>query len=125
VRYRWTFAGATPMLASTGRALGVDVRPALATTASRPAIARGATTTLSVRVRPAHNGARVTLQRYVRGVGWVKVATVVLTKVNATTSHGSVRVRIARAGRWSYRFVMPADAHHVKGTSNAVVVRVS
>ena len=124
-RYRWVFTATARFAASTSRVAAIYVRPAMSAAAGATTTAHNHRVTLTARVRPNHAGQRVILQRYVRGVGWVKASTVALTTVDATTSKAATRVLLSKVGSYRFRFVMPADRTHVTGVSNTVAIRAT
>jgi hypothetical protein len=74
------------------------------------------------RVRPAHNGLRVLVQRLGPHGRWRTVKRTRLRAAGGAASFYSVRVRIMRSGR--YRVVVEPDASHAAGYSRAIRIRL-
>ena len=83
---------------------------------------RGAIVRFSGKVRPAHDGAQIAIQRLRRGA-WVTISGTVARHATAAYSRYSKRVRLRRGGTFRV-FAGVTDGDHVPNTSRALRVRV-
>ena len=115
--YRVEFAGDATWGAASAETT-VSVRPRLTLTATSP-VYQGTKVSFATRVRPAHPGATVEVQRVVAGV-WTRWRTVTLDD----ESRGAFRWLSDRRGSIVFRLAMAADEDHVAGASAKCAVRV-
>lgn len=83
---------------------------------------RGGSVRFYGQVAPAHNGLRVLVQRLSARGRWQTIRTTRLRRAGGGHSFYSVRVAIARGGR--YRVVARPDASHVQGHSRTLRIRL-
>lgn len=119
-RYQVT-AKAKPQVSSP--LVDVRVRPAITLAVNDATARRGQRVRFSGSVTPAHDGAKVLLQRRIGTGSFRTIATLTLVKSTvAGRSDFSRRLRVRRTA--VYRVRMPADADHTRATSARRKVRV-
>ena len=97
----------------------VGVRPKVTISAKR---LHGRTFRFRGKVRPAHDGAGITIQRW-NGSAWVKVKSTHARAAKGDVSKYSKRVRVRRSGRYRV-FAGTNNGANVESTSKAVRLRV-
>jgi hypothetical protein len=118
-RYR-AQARTSPPTPSPAADVGVRVRVTRKVSDATPS--RGERVRFSGLTAPAHDGAKVLIQRRTAS-GWRTVATTTLLDAGADVSRYAKRVKVRRSG--SYRVRVPApDADHLRGTSRRRTLKV-
>jgi hypothetical protein len=109
---------------ATSPATQVNVRVAVTRRVNKATVASGGRVRFSGRVRPAHDGTAVRIQRRASTGAWRTVAkTVTVHSTTAGQSTYSKNVRVRHTGTYRVR-VSPADGDHVTGTSARKKIRV-
>jgi hypothetical protein len=117
--YRASFAAAAPHGASTSGTTTVFVKPKITRKLSDTTVKLGAKVTFSGKVRPAHKGKTVQLQRK-QGTKWV-------TKKQATTSATSTYRFVWKTDSktdYRWRVVLPKHGDHAKAISAKILLTV-
>jgi hypothetical protein len=96
------------------------VRPKVTLRVSDTTPMRGTRVRFRGKVRPAHDGKRVRIQRKKRGGGWSTLSRPRLREATGDRSRYRKRVRIRRDGTYRVRF--PSDGDHASGTSREVAI---
>ena len=107
---------------ATSPTVRVSVRFRVGLKVSRLHPPRGSRVRFHGRVRPAHPGLRVLIQRLERHGHWATIDGTHLRPAGGDLSFYSVRVRIVRSGR--YRVLAGPAHHHSAGRSRAVRIHV-
>jgi hypothetical protein len=119
-RYRAQARTSPPTTSATTADVGVRVRVTRKVSDATPS--RGERVRFSGRTAPAHDGAKVLIQRRTAS-GWRTVATTTLLDAGADVSRYAKRVKVRRTG--TYRVRVPApDADHLRGTSRRQSLKV-
>lgn len=116
--YRFEYAGDAAWAPAVAE-VTVTVRPRLTLVASETLAYVGQKLTLQARVRPAHPGAAVVLQRF-DGSAWTDLRTLTLDDA----SRASFAWRADGIGSHRLRLVMAADAEHAEGVGDVLAITV-
>lgn len=113
-------SGADPYLPLTSDPKKVSVRAVVSSAITKTSMTLGSSATVYGRVKPAHSGKRVYLQR-LTSTGWRSVA----YKNQTSTGYVSFAVKPTARGTWRYRLHFLSDSDHLAGTSVSRSVKVT
>jgi len=108
-----------PEIVSPIVTLGVAVKVATSTSSTR--VSRGRRVHFSGTIRPAREGARVSIQKRI-GSSWVPVVRTLTRRAGSTFSRYSKSVRVLRGGRYRV-YVSNLDGNFVSSAGRTVTIR--